>query len=142
MNPVHINTGRIIAVVSLIVFSAWSGFAEERITTSATRFKASSIKGDYGFTCTGTVNGNPFAGIGQVSCDGRSTCWGAGTLNPNGISLPWTFIGSYTLGADGRGQVTYDQTVAVVLPVSSTSTSLSWTAATKSVACPLRVDTS
>jgi len=37
---------------------------------------------------------------------------GAGTLNPNGISLPWTFIGSYTLGADGRGQVTYDQTVA------------------------------
>src|SRR5437588_9557115 len=50
--------------------------------------------------------------LGQLYCDGRSTCSGAGTLNPNGVSLPWTFIGSYTLGADGRGQVTYDQTVA------------------------------
>jgi hypothetical protein len=105
MNSVHTNTSRIIAVALLVVVSAWPGFADER-------FKASSIKGDYGFTCTGTVYGNPFAGVGQVSCDGRSTCWGAGTLNPNGISLPWTFIGSYTLGADGRGQVTYDQTGA------------------------------
>jgi hypothetical protein len=105
MNPLNINTSRILAAVSLLIVSAGSGFAEER-------FKAASIKGDYGVTCTGTVAGNPFAGIGQVTCDGRSTCSGAGTINPNGISLPWTFTGSYTLGADGRGQVTYDQTVA------------------------------
>src|SRR5438093_2956892 len=105
MNPVRINTSRIIAVAFVLVVSAWPGFADEG-------FKASSIKGDYGFTCTGTVYGNPFAGIGQVSCDGRSTCSGVGTINLNGVSLPWTVIGSYTLGADGRGQVTYDQTVA------------------------------
>ena len=96
------NRTRIIALVSLLALSAGSGFADEK--------RSASIKGDYGFTCTGTVYGNPFAGIGQVSCD-RSTCWGAGTINPNGTSLPWTFTGSYTLGADGRGQVTYDQTV-------------------------------
>src|SRR5207249_1754814 len=105
MNPVRINTSRIIAVAFVLVVSAWPGFADER-------FKASSIKGDYGFTCTGTVYGNPFAGVGQVTCDGRSTCSGVGTINLNGVSLPWTVIGSYTLGADGRGQVTYDQTVA------------------------------
>src|SRR5437867_2224661 len=105
MNRVRINTSRICAVAFVLVVSAWPGFADEG-------FKASSIKGDYGFTCTGTVYGNPFAGIGQVSCDGRSTCSGVGTINLNGVSLPWTVIGSYTLGADGRGQVTYDQTVA------------------------------
>ena len=105
MSPLHTNTSRAIAGLFLLVFSARSGYADEK-------FKAASIKGDYGFTCTGTVYGNPFAGIGQLYCDGRSTCSGAGTINPNGVSLPWTFIGSYTLGADGRGQVTYDQTVA------------------------------
>src|SRR5437667_8714149 len=96
---------RIIAVLFFLVLSASSVLADEK-------FKAASIKGDYGFTCTGTVYGNPFAGIGQLYCDGRSTCSGAGTINPNGTSLPWTFTGYYTLGADGRGQVTYDQTVA------------------------------
>ena len=105
MSPLHTNASRVIAGLFLLVFSAAPGFADEK-------FKAASIKGDYGFTCTGTVYGNPFAGIGQLYCDGRSTCSGAGTINPNGVSLPWTFIGSYTLGADGRGQVTYDQTVA------------------------------
>ena len=104
MNHFHSNrSSRVITVVSLLIISAWSAFGEEK--------KAPSIKGDYGFTCTGTVYEKPFAGVGQLSCD-RSRCWGAGTLNPNGVSLPWTFTGYYTLGADGRGQVTYDQTVA------------------------------
>src|SRR5437660_10249883 len=101
MNP----TSRILTVVCFLIMSAVSTFAEEK--------KGPSIKGDYGVTCTGTVYGNPFAGIGQLYCDGRSTCSGAGTLSPNGVSLPWTFIGSYTLAADRRGQVTYDQTVDV-----------------------------
>lgn len=98
------NRFHTIAVVSLLLISALSAFGDEK--------RGPSIKGDYGFTCTGTVYEKPFAGIGQVSCDGRSKCWGAGTLNPNGVSLPWTFTGYYALGADGRGQVTYDQTVA------------------------------
>jgi len=100
-----LKRSRFVAVFFLLIVSATWVYADER-------FKPASIKGDYGFTCTGTVNGNPFAGIGQLNCDGRSTCSGAGTLNPNGVSLPWTFTGSYTLGGDGRGQVTYDQTVA------------------------------
>jgi len=61
MSPLHANTSRVIAVLSFLVFSAGSAVAEEK-------FKAASIKGDYGFTCTGTVYGNPFAGIGQLYC--------------------------------------------------------------------------
>src|SRR5438552_18804306 len=108
MSPLHASTSRVIAVLFPLVFSAGSAVADEK-------FKAASIKGDYGFTCTGTGYGNLFAGIGQLYCDGRSTCSGAGTNNPNGVSLPWPFIGSYTLGPDGRGQVTYEQTVAGIL---------------------------
>jgi hypothetical protein len=105
MSPLHSNRSRFIAAVFLLAVSAAPVFADEK-------FKAASIKGDYGAACTGTVYGNPFAAVGQVYCDGRSTCSGAGTINLNGVSLPWSYIGSYTLGADGRGQVTYDQTVA------------------------------
>jgi hypothetical protein len=72
-------------------------------------FTARDINRSYGYSCLGAVAGKPFAQLGQVSCDGKDTCTGTGTLS-NGTNPPlFLFVtGKYTVASNGIGLVTYD----------------------------------
>ncbi|HEX2799704.1 MAG TPA: hypothetical protein VHQ44_08530, partial [Thermoanaerobaculia bacterium] len=70
-------------------------------------FTARDIKGSYGFTCSGTAFGAPFAQLGQVSCDGRDTCAGTGVVNVNGVRAFSSLVGTYTVKSNGLGFITY-----------------------------------
>lgn len=72
-------------------------------------FTARNIRRSYGYSCLGAVNGVHFAQIGQVSCDGRDTCTGTGTVSTGPGEPLLTYVtGKYTVDPDGIGLVTYD----------------------------------
>ncbi|MEO8191794.1 MAG: hypothetical protein ABI682_15780 [Acidobacteriota bacterium] len=74
------------------------------------RFTARDVRRSYGYSCLGAVNGVPFAQIGQVSCDGKDTCTGTGTIStgPGGPPLLTYVTGKYTVDPNGVGLVTYN----------------------------------
>ena len=78
---------------------------------SSPQFSARDIRRNYGFTCTGTVSGMPFAQLGTVSCDGIDTCQATGFTNQEGVKGISTLVGKYTVDSDGIGFVTYDVSV-------------------------------
>ena len=72
-------------------------------------FTARDINRSYGYSCLGAVAGVPFAQLGQVSCDGRDTCTGTGTLSNGGAAPLFFYVtGKYTVESNGIGLVTYD----------------------------------
>jgi hypothetical protein len=72
------------------------------------QFTARDIGRSYGFTCTGSSAGQPFAQVGQVSCDGIKTCKATGIVNVNGDKVVSSLVGDYSVDPDGLGFITYD----------------------------------
>ncbi|HEY6052001.1 MAG TPA: hypothetical protein VIZ58_12175, partial [Thermoanaerobaculia bacterium] len=70
-------------------------------------FGAKDVKRSYGYSCLGAVNDVHFAQIGQVSCDGKDTCTGNGTITTAGGPLLTYVTGKYTVEPNGIGLVTY-----------------------------------
>jgi hypothetical protein len=77
----------------------------------APHFSARDVRGNYAFTCTGTVSGMPYAQLGSGSCDGVDTCRATGFTNQDGVKVTSTFVGKFTVDSDGLGFVTYDISV-------------------------------
>lgn len=73
-------------------------------------FSSSNLNGTYIFSASGTdVNGAPFAMVGTLTANGSGTI-SSGTIDINDVEVapvPNTAVssGSYTIGADGRGQI-------------------------------------
>src|SRR5262249_15216425 len=105
----------LLSVVALSVApSARGSDDKERGGPNASRmpqFTARDIRRSYGFVCTGTASGAPFAQLGQVSCDGIDTCTATGFMNLNGVAGESKLVGKYTLDSNGLGFVTYDVSV-------------------------------
>jgi hypothetical protein len=95
--------GRIglLLLVATAVVPAVSG--EERDA----HFTAKDLKRSYGYSCLGAVNDVHFAQIGQVSCDGKDTCTGNGTITTGAGPLLTYVTGKYTVEPNGIGLVTY-----------------------------------
>lgn len=70
-------------------------------------FSAKDVRRSYGYSCLGAVSDVHFAQIGQVSCDGKDTCTGNGTIStPVGPLLTYV-TGLYTVEPNGIGRVDY-----------------------------------
>jgi hypothetical protein len=78
-------------------------------------FSARDIRRTYGFSCSGTAFGAPYAQLGIASCDGIDTCRATGFTNQDGVESVSTLVGKYTLDRDGLGFVTYDVSVGGVV---------------------------
>jgi hypothetical protein len=105
---VHIRFLSRIGVVLLAIGTAAAAGGEDRHSESQ-HFSARDVKRSYGYSCLGAVAGVPFAQIGQVSCDGKDTCTGTGTLSQGPGDPVFLYVtGKYTVDPDGVGLVTYD----------------------------------
>ena len=82
---------------------------------SSPQFSARDIRRTYGFTCSGTASGMPFAQLGTVSCDGIDTCRATGLTNQDGVKAISTLVGKYTVDGNGLGFITYDVSVGGVV---------------------------
>lgn len=71
-----------------------------------------SVKGAFGFRCSGHITAGPFAGayggVGRVVCDGNGTCTVTGGYQSlNGLIVPFSGAGPYTVEPDCTGVVNY-----------------------------------
>jgi hypothetical protein len=66
------------------------------------------LKGDYGSSLNGTVNGLPFAAVNLVSADGDGHITGSGTIVLDGAVIPSTFTATYVVNADCSGSFQSD----------------------------------
>jgi hypothetical protein len=66
-----------------------------------------SFQGSYALSFAGkTGGGNPDAGVGVLASDGVKNVTGLVTENKNGIVCHFTLTGSYTVNANGTGNIT------------------------------------
>lgn len=101
--------GRMGLVLLVGVCAAPRAFAGEDKHSDSPRFTARDVKRSYGYSCLGAVAGVPFAQVGQVSCDGKDTCTGTGTISQGPGAPVLTYVtGKYTVDPNGIGLVTYD----------------------------------
>jgi hypothetical protein len=73
---------------------------------SRPRCDLSSIKGDYGFTDSGTMLGESFADVGRETSDGKGNLRGSATQNVAGAVQTVTFTGRYRVNSDCTGTAT------------------------------------
>jgi hypothetical protein len=98
-----------IGLVLLVAAAAVPAASGEEKHTEGQHFTARDVKRSYGYSCLGAVAGVPFAQLGQVSCDGRDTCTGTGTVSQGAADPVLTYVtGKYTVDPNGIGLVTYD----------------------------------
>ncbi len=75
-----------------------------------------SAEGAYGYSCSGSYGGQPFAAYGYVFSDGQGQWHGYGKVSLNGTILPWTHNtrpnDPATVNPDCTGAVTYEVTIA------------------------------
>ena len=103
--------GRCLMGVLLLVATVGSAAAAraEDLRSGPPYFTARDIHRSYGYSCLGAVAGVPFAQLGQVSCDGRDTCTGTGTLSQGDADPVLLYVtGKYSVESNGIGLVTYD----------------------------------
>jgi hypothetical protein len=80
-------------------------------STNGLALKACSnrtLKGDYGSSLNGTVNGLPFAAVNLVSADGDGNITGNGTIVLDGAVIPSSFTATYVVNADCSGSFESD----------------------------------
>ena len=66
-----------------------------------------SLHGEHGFTYDGAILGvGPIAASGPIQFDGRGNLSASYATNVNGVQFRGTFVGTYTVNADGSGSVT------------------------------------
>src|SRR5215813_1314468 len=68
----------------------------------------SIVKGQHGFSYTGTIagGGGSITGIGAETCDDNGNCVGFGTNTVDGVASSTTFTGVYTINPDCTSSVT------------------------------------
>ena len=88
----------VVAVVAALFISslATQASAEERCNNA-------SLRGSYAFQVDGTNVNGPFAAVGKNSYDGKGQLKGVITISSNGVIIPATYTGTYTLNADCTG---------------------------------------
>lgn len=92
-NRIHIG----LITLGLVLVSGATLFADERFT-------AMSLRGDYGFSGSGTTLGQPAAIAGLTRFDGRGGCVLSAVLNAGGARTPLTSATcTYTVDANGTG---------------------------------------
>lgn len=65
-----------------------------------------SLRGDHGFTYDGTILGiGPIASSGPIRFDGQGNLSASYSTAVNGVTFRGTFVGTYTVNADGSGSV-------------------------------------
>lgn len=70
------------------------------------QYSLRSLQGDHGFTYDGTILGvGPVAASGPIRFDGRGNLSASYATNVNGVQFRGTFVGTYTVNADGSGSV-------------------------------------
>lgn len=104
---------RFLSRISLLVLGTLLAMATS--AQAGDSIKPKDLKRSYGYSCSGTASGAPFAQIGQVTCDGRDTCAGTGINNFNGVAGFSTVVGHFTLGTNGIGFINYDVSVGGVV---------------------------
>lgn len=76
-------------------------------TSSAdARCGTATLKGTYGSSQTGTLNGLPFAQVNRVVSDGHGNLTGSGTAVVNGVVSFPSFTATYTVNSDCTGTLT------------------------------------
>jgi hypothetical protein len=85
------------------------------VTITAMAFNNSSLKGNYVFSVSGLDGGaNPFYSIGAITADGNGNITG-GEEDVNGPGTGYlsatSTTGTYTIGADGRGTLTFSNSI-------------------------------
>ncbi len=75
---------------------------------------AANVKGTYVYEVEGfsLVNGNPIREVGAFTADGMGNITaGSDDTNLNSGGLPVSYVGSYSIGGDGTGSITFNSTV-------------------------------
>ena len=85
------------------------------VTITAVTFNNSSLKGNYVLSLTGIdVNANPFYAVGAITADGNGNIT-AGEEDivdtSSGYASASTTTGTYSVGADGRGTLTFSNSI-------------------------------
>ena len=88
----------LVAVVATLVISslATQASAEERCSNA-------SLRGSYAFQVDGSNVNGPFAAVGKNTYDGNGQLKGVITISSNGVIIPATYTGTYTLNANCTG---------------------------------------
>ncbi len=88
----------IVAVVATLSISslATRASAQERCNNA-------SLLGSYAFQVDGTNANGPFAAVGKNSYDGQGRLKGEIVISSNGVSIPASYTGTYTLNANCTG---------------------------------------
>ena len=88
----------LVAVVATLVISSLATHA-----SAQGRCNNASLLGSYAFQVDGTNINGPFAAVGKNSYDGNGHLKGVITISSNGVIIPATYTGTYTLNADCTG---------------------------------------
>jgi hypothetical protein len=91
------------------IFLAMSVMAAAASNELATRECSNrTLRGNYGSSLSGTVNGVPFSALNLVSADGNGNITGNGTIVLNGQVIPSSFTATYVVNADCSGSFQSD----------------------------------
>ncbi len=107
-NPASVTISAFITDMSAVVGSSI-------VTITAVTFSNSSLKGNFVFGVSGLdVNANPFYAIGAITADGNGNIT-AGEEDivdtSSGYVKATTTTGTYTVGSDGRGTLTFSNSL-------------------------------
>jgi hypothetical protein len=121
MPHAHITASVAVLAAAVALIAAPTVFGHDKNSNrddkqpSPPHFSARDTRRTYGFTCSGTASGMPFAQLGVVSCDGIDTCKATGITNQHGKPDITTLVGKYTIDSDGLGFINYDVSVGGVV---------------------------
>jgi hypothetical protein len=88
----------VVAVVATILISSLATHA-----SAQERCNNASLLGSYAFQVDGTNVNGPFAAVGKNTYDGKGQLKGVITISSNGVIIPASYTGTYTLNADCTG---------------------------------------
>ena len=99
---------------SLLTFGALTSRSEEASNKGRDSFAEAAraksllreLRGNHGYSYSGTVMGLPIAAAGPISFDGEGNLSAKYSVSLNGESFQGSFIGTYTVNPDLTGTVT------------------------------------
>ena len=107
-NPASVTISAFLSNMSTVSGSAI-------VTITAVTFSNSSLKGNFVFSLTGLdVNASPFYALGALTADGNGNITGGEEDiidTSSGYVSAGTTTGTYTVGADGRGTLTFSNSI-------------------------------
>jgi len=103
--------GRGICLAAVLTLGCVYASAQNKNSGShAKTFSVASVEGSYGITYNGTILNaagfsGPLAATGQIVADGKGNLQGSETFNVDGTICEGAIAGTYTVNADGTGQI-------------------------------------